>query len=328
MQWLAGRRSGPLSDERGFVGVFVAISIVVMLGMVGLAVDVGAMYHERRQLRNGADAAVLAIAEDCALGVGSCDESAAAGTASLYASDNASDGASAVDDVDLDFSAKTVYVETSTLDPDGGTVVEPYFSRVVGFDGATVHASAKAQWGYPSALQDVLPLVISECEFPHGEALPTPEKTLYFHDGNNAEPCNAQAGQDADGDGFLAGGFGWLQSDGDCGIYLAALTWIDIDPGSSPSTGCIPEDIFSLVGEKVPLPIFDDLVGVGTGGEYHISGFTLFEITGFNFGGEFKVNPPCGGDERCLSGFFTTGIVHEGEFGGEDRGIVIVKLIG
>ena len=36
MQWL--------TRDRGAVGIFVAISVVALLGMAGLAVDVGAMY--------------------------------------------------------------------------------------------------------------------------------------------------------------------------------------------------------------------------------------------------------------------------------------------
>jgi hypothetical protein len=90
--------------------------------------------------------------------------------------------------------------------------------------------------------------------------------------------------------------------------------------------GVLVNDISSLVGEPVPLPIFDDLVGVGVGGDYHIAGFALFVITGYNLGGQFHLNPPCFGDERCVSGYFTTGTVYDGEIGGEYRGIVIVKL--
>ena len=318
-----------LTDDRGFAGVMVAITIVVLLGMAGLAVDVGAMYQERRVLRNGADAAALAIAEDCALGATSCDQYTASVTAKSLADANSDDGASAVDSVVINTSAQTVAVTLSTLDPDGRTTLDPYFAEVVGFDGATVRAEAIAQWGFPSAGY-ALPLVISECEFPFGSGLPTPQQTIYFHDGNNTEPCNAQAGHDADGDGFLAGGFGWITSGTGCESYLTIGTWKDDDPGSSPSNGCVPSDVFELIGEAIPLPIFDDIVGVGTNGRYRISSFALFQITGFNFGGQYKypANPPCRGDERCVSGRFTTGAIYEGEFGGPDRGFYLVKLIG
>ncbi len=315
-----------LNDERGAVGVFMAITIVVLFGMLGLAVDVGHMYQERGELRNGADAAVLAIAEDCALGVGSCDASTARSKAEEYATDNASDGYAAVDSVELDVAEKSVRVVTKTLTAEGDNVLRPFFASVVGFDGSTVYGDATAVWGYPASMRNVLPLIISECEFPGPGSLPGPLETLYFHDGNNTEPCNAVAGQDTDGDGKLSGGFGWLKTNGTCVSSMAEEDWVITDTGSSTSSGCSAPYISSLIGTAVPLPIFDDITGVGSNGRYHVAGFAMFVITGYNFGGQYKVNPPCHGDERCVSGYFTTGIVHDGEIGGSNRGIVIVKL--
>lgn len=318
-----------LRRDSGAVGVFVAITIAVLLGLVGLTIDVGAMYWERRELQNGADAAALAIAEECALETSLCNDFSADSLAKTYASNNASDGKADIAGLDLDVPRKTVYVHTSTLNADGTTKFDPFFAEVVGFGGSTIHAEATAIWGYPSSLF-ALPLVISMCEFPGTDQLPTPEATFYFHDGNNEEPCNAQAGHDADGDGFLAGGFGWLTGDGenDCEVFIATGSWESADPGSSPTNGCVPADLNLTVGEPVPLPIFDDIVGVGAGGSYRIAAFAMFVITGYNFGGQFKVNPPCGGDKRCMSGYFTEGIVYEGEIGGPNNGIVIVKLVG
>ncbi|MDP2622255.1 MAG: pilus assembly protein [Actinomycetota bacterium] len=317
-----------LNDDRGAVGVFMAITIVVLLGAVGLTIDVGALYRERRELRNGADAGALAIAEDCALGVSTCNSGQARALAKDYANANASDRFADVIDVDLDLSAKTVTVHLGTLTDAGGRNFEPFFARVVGFTGTTVHATATARWGYPSELWAHLPLIISECEFPQGTSVPTPEQVFYFHDGNNAEPCNAQAGLDADGDGFLAGGFGWLTTDSGCERYLLSERWYDADPGSSPSTGCEVSYVGALVGDEVALPIFDDILGVGAGGTYHIAGFALFHITGYHFGGQYSVNPPCRGDQRCVSGYFTSGIVYDGKPGGDDHGFAVIELVG
>lgn len=320
-----------IDDERGAAGVMIAITIAVLLGMAGLAVDVGAMYQERRVLSNGADAAALAIAEDCALGTASCDQFTAKVTAQAFANANSDDGVSAVDSVKINQGNQTVTVVLSTLTTDGDTRLDPYFAEVVGFEGSTIRAQAIAQWDAPRALRTFLPLIISECEFPNGADLPTAQRVIYFHDGNSAEPCNAQAGLDTDGDGFLAGGFGWLDTPGACEIFLETGTWRSDDPGSSPTVGCDPSYLAGLVGEEIPLPFFNDLYGVGTNGQYHIAGFGMFEITGFNFGGSYKMpigTPPCSGDERCLSGRFTSGAIYDGEFGGQDHGIVLVKLIG
>jgi hypothetical protein len=137
---------------------------------------------------------------------------------------------------------------------------------------------------------------------------------------------------DTDGDGLLAGGFGWLISpSGDCRVNLTAGQWISEDPGASPTTGCDPAFMLGLVGEEVPLPFFNDVDGLGSNGRYRVAGFGMFHITGFNFGGQYKAPlgaVPCQGDERCISGYFTTGVVYDGEPGGSDHGLVIVELTG
>ena len=52
--------------------------LVVLIGVGALVIDSGALYAERRQLQNGADAAALAVAQDCA--DGHCGRATAART--------------------------------------------------------------------------------------------------------------------------------------------------------------------------------------------------------------------------------------------------------
>jgi hypothetical protein len=318
-----------LSDDRGAVAVFIAITIAVLLGFAGLVIDVGAMYHERRQLQNGADAAALAIAEACARGEVGCTQGTARPMAKDYAEANAEDGYADVADVQIDFSARTVTVRTSTLNSDGTTVLPPMFAGVVGFDGATISATAVAQWGHPSALFNFLPLIISQCEFDNVSTIPSATMTIYFHSGNNQNPCRAQAGLDADGEEFMPGGFGWLDTPGKvCETYLQSATWARLEPGNSPTPGCSPGYVASLTAKPIPLPVYDGIRDQGRTGQFHIHGFAYFQITGYNFGGQYKLNSPCSGDDRCVRGFFTTGVIFDGDLGGEDLGISIVKLIG
>ena len=318
-----------MRGDRGATSVMVAVTLAALLGMAGLSVDAGALHQERRELSNGADAAVLAIAEDCALGTRPCDAATAQATAAAYAVENTRDGSADVVDLSLDTAQRTISVVTGTRNPDGTSKVRPFFAQVIGWEGATVKASATAIWGYPRTVRVNLPLIISECEFPRTTPVPTPERVLYFHDGNNAETCNAMAGMDTDGDGVLAGGFGWLLSDG-CDAMLTADLWYSVDPGTSPPASCSPVGFESLMEKEIPIPIFDDLEMVGAGGRYHLVGFGLFHVTGYNFGGQYKepATPPCSGDERCISGYFASGVVYEGEPGGEDWGFAIVKLTG
>ena len=74
--------------ERGAVAVIVAIMMVVILGCAAIAIDVSAMWAEKRQLQNGADAGALAIAQNCARGA--CGTPST--TAQTYAVANRNDG--------------------------------------------------------------------------------------------------------------------------------------------------------------------------------------------------------------------------------------------
>ena len=325
-----------LNRDEGVSLVLVALSLVALVGFVGLAIDAGRVFDERRQLSRGADAAVLAIATDCATGAKPCDDGTALATGEEYADANSEDGASVIDGFELDTDEQRIWVRTKTIDADTGTDEFPLvFMAALGIDSTTVHAEAEAVWGYPTGAT-ALPLIFSDCEWfklldpDTGMPDPGEEVTLFFHDGNTTEDCNAQAGQDSDGDGRLAGGFGWLDTDGGCSATVYEGDWVGEDPGASPSTGCSADELRELLlsGEPVLVPYFDDVDGLGAGGEYHIIGVGAFIPTGYNFGGQYKENEPCSGDERCISGYFTTDVVDTGDLGGENRGVVIVRLVG
>ena len=327
-----------LTRDDGATIVIVAIAMVGLIGIVGLVVDAGLIFGERRQLSRGADAAVLAVAADCATKAKPCDDPTALATAEAYADANADDGVSAIDAIELDTAERRVWARTESVDADTGDhFVELLFMPVFGYTGQTVHAEATAIWGYPTG-GSALPLIISKCEYDRWVPPDTgPNEslivTIYFHDGNTAEECAAQAGQDTDGDGFLSGGFGWLTTDGECVAAVEDGNWVYEDPGASASTGCSPDELRALILDKtVIIPYFDDTQGLGANGQYHIAGLGAFHVTGYNFGGQYRepssLLAPCGGDERCLSGYFTTAQIADGQLGGEDFGVVVVKLIG
>jgi Flp pilus assembly protein TadG len=56
--------------EDGVAGIIVALSLVMTLGMLGLAVDGGSFLMKRRQMVNTSDAAALSYAISCVLGKG------------------------------------------------------------------------------------------------------------------------------------------------------------------------------------------------------------------------------------------------------------------
>ncbi len=381
-----GRRIGSADDE-GATVVFAAVIMVGMLAMAAFAIDFGSVWEERRQLQNGADAAALAIAEDCARGLcgGGYDEYA---IAEIYVDGNARDAAAWAYQVDLDLSAREVTVYNATEDPNGDHEHDLMFARAVGFDDFTIGADATVVWGFPLQIA-TFPIIISECEWektdpgwPGGDASTNesdppdynnPGIEIQFHDGNATEDCAAQAGQDQDGDGRLPGGFGWLQSvNCEAEVYGASQSdpnnidygWAPGDTGSSPSSGCADsngstieglllgyDQYGGLIGKTIFIPYFDDLWtgpanGTGPCGSngkcYHISGYGAFHVTGYRFSGGPKytrwVNPPLSGapcsgpgqnDVRCLAGYFVNTVyTGDGDLGGEDRGVVVIRFSG
>jgi hypothetical protein len=319
-------------DERGATGVFVAVCLVSLIGMTAFTLDFAALYQERRELQNGADAAVLAVAEDCAEGVVDCVESLLTGTAETYADANATDDAATVDsvlpgiDVDGEACGQCVTVNTST-DGSSGSLLAYRFAPVLGCencDGKTVHASATAVWGAPTSLA-TLPLAIGECEFDMISGDNTGEyQVITFHDPD--EPCDDPVNKD------LPGGFGWLDAD-NCQADVDAGNMASADPGASPGgTGCTPEHFVSMQNQEILVPVFDFVGGTGTNGEYRILGFAAFILEGYSLGGQYTWNltkAQCAASKRCIAGRFTRFVTSApGEVGeAPDLGVYLVKLI-
>lgn len=357
MRWLkplSTRAATRLRDESGVTIVFIAVVLLGLLAMTAFVIDFGRIWQERRELQAGATAAALAVGEDCARDL--CDavynESA---IADVYADANATDGAAAIHGIALDLTAQTVEVVTATEEADGASSMDMFFARIIGFDTITVGAGATVAWGHPQTVS-AIPLIISDCDWlkddpegwPGGTADDLPDATdplpassivtLIFHDSTGAEECNAHPGHDIDGDGKLPGGFGWLDTAGNC-IAQVFNGWVDADPGSAPSTGCNSSELEALLLDNGPvyIPYFSDIEGRGAGGEYEVSGYGAFVVAGYNFAGQFKeyrsplTSLPCSGSTRCLAGWFVKDVDNGGAggpLGGDDRGITVIQLIG
>ena len=150
------------NGERGAVAVMTAVALVVLLFFAALAIDVGLMYEERAQLQSSADAAALALAQDCAAG-DPCQPDTMLARAEQYATANVRDAT-----VDVDQPVKTgnkVKVAVHSLDSDGAGSLALNFGFVTGREEAAVGATATASWAAPSRGPAILPIIISRCDF-------------------------------------------------------------------------------------------------------------------------------------------------------------------
>jgi Flp pilus assembly protein TadG len=134
-----------LDGERGATAVVFALLLVPMLGFAAIAVDVGALYAERARLQVGADAAAIAVAQDCSRG--NCGNMLATAQALIDANDTEGTAAQPV------LSSDPLSVTVT-----GGLPVEHWFAPVIGHDSTRVSATATVGWGGPSGGTAVLPL--------------------------------------------------------------------------------------------------------------------------------------------------------------------------
>ncbi|KIS26609.1 hypothetical protein TV39_15135 [Arthrobacter sp. SPG23] len=304
--------------ERGAAAVIVAFTMVVLLGFTALAVDVGAVYAEKAQLQNGADATALAIANDCAKGLNCPTAMGAAGN--RLADVNANDSSSGVFSVTQP-NATTVRVETNaqaagSTDDSFGL----FFARVLGNESAVIHAVAQASWGAPSEAT-TLPWTISQCVFKKyltpsqlaelsstgtftGDPIPTHILLRYDENTPDYPGCAPQ-------NGYAEGGFGWLDRDTGCSADInIAESEVGNDPGNDFPSECTGI-ISSLMKDPVLIPIFSTATGTGQHATYGLVGFIAFQITGYKFGGTPALTnldpaaPSCTGNCRGIQGYFT-----------------------
>ncbi|MBS1195625.1 MAG: hypothetical protein H6R33_345 [Actinobacteria bacterium] len=344
-----------LQRDEGVSLVLIGVMLAVILGLAGMAVDLGAVYAERRELRNGADAAALAIAEDCGMGTRPCNDPTALSTAEQYADANAWDNDSAVESVNLAFTGPTtgsVRVVTSAWDAAAGQAgVRVPLMSMLGFGRVNVGAAATAIFDHPASGGGI-PLIIGECEFCTAIGGCPPELGRIFGPGTSATlvfkdpskdpsaPCPADpAGKDA------PGSFGWLDTDGTmCWVETEVeLPMLPADPGVSPSTGCDPADLMRILQSPVLIPIYNAICSDPDGTQcedgdaggantyYRVPGWASFQLTDYYLGGQYR-HPSgfsCGtGDssDRCIRGYFTKNTVYTGKVGGQNFGVVLVKL--
>ncbi len=180
-----------VQGDEGAIATIVAILLGfgVLTGVLGITVDVGHLYAERRELQNGADAAALAVAQECAAGV-NCTTAAATTTSTNIASQNASDNAAGVNLVcgvsfpglsacpassgawadcpTTSMPSYSVQVRTRTRTPGGSTLLPPFFARALvgngAYQGTTVIACARARKlnaGHGTGLA----MTVSKCEW-------------------------------------------------------------------------------------------------------------------------------------------------------------------
>jgi Flp pilus assembly protein TadG len=335
-----------LDDDSGAISILVTFLIAsgVVIGLLAMVVDIGRLFNERRVLANGADAAALAVARECAIDDEQCETSAPSIASSLADANAGPDEVSRLDELcgsgDLgacralgshawecqtaDNYPNYARVRTSTEESDGGTLVPSVFAQAFGFDGQGMWACSQAIWGTARGAIVTFPLALSACDYvsetsaiieifkpPSFKPGRGPTCTVIDNDGNE------QVLQD------MVNGFFYVQLDDtrrDC-LTPVPVNIGDVLPRSDNIVQlCGPdyEDAFqSYIGVETPLPVFDALPsGGGIGGTtMRVASFVAFTLRGYRLGGRRTFGGPPGGwpsecraNNRCFYGDFGTAV--------------------
>ncbi|WP_171041211.1 pilus assembly protein TadG-related protein [Sinomonas susongensis] len=304
--------------------MMVAILALVLIGVGAIAVDVGRIYSKRGELQNGADAAALAVADNCARYASSTGCSTGVSTTSLalqYAKDNSLTSTANVSDPIIDTVAGTVTVTATVKEPSGSNSLSLTLANALGFSSAQVGATATASWGYPTKGQSILPLAMEACELNVNSSSATPIPQKVITQGGGGADCN---GTNPSNQNF-PGGFAWLSptGPGPCQVTATAgpesvlSTWIQTSNGASLPNGCgslfTAGDPNYVLGQTVAVPVYDDLSSSppvsnpnanGNNTWYHIAKWAGFHVLGWNFPGSTAGPAVWNKSEKGIYGYF------------------------
>lgn len=297
-QWRARPATGLSRQEQGSTLIYVSLSLMVLLGFAGIALDGSYAYSQRSRMQVAADAAALAGARLVALEENTSDIGAQ--VKSIAFTNGASDVSwTLIND------GTGIHVETRRD-------YETWFAKLFGIDTITLGAVAEAEAFSVAGVTELLPLttMCTDAGFAEGKVY-----TLWDLDKN------------------APGSFGWLDWDGGSagnGELVANIsnparsgTWnigehVPAGPAVKNSPA-IRSAIRQWLGNPVTIPLYSSVSGSGSNATYKICGFAEFVITGYKFKG----------GDKWIQGMFVRNIKY-GEAGpadGASYGVKDVRLL-
>lgn len=259
--------------EKGQVLVFVALALILLIGVAALAVDVGHFYAERRHMQNAADAAALAGAREICFGDPTQAETVAMDYATVR---NRAEDAQVT--VTGGLSVTVVTSETA----------ETYFGGVIGIESVNVNAVASAMCGRATSASGLWPVAFEQSDwFMLYDSENGCGEPFYVWDSEKIIDCETyDCDLDDDGrDDILVGGNrGWLDfsvalgplqddcvqsgcgaSEVACHIRSDSGGILDLPvclPGDSGVKAGVKNAVDDRIGDYVRIPLFE---GIGCG---------------------------------------------------------------
>ena len=291
-------------SEEGQSLILVSLMIVVLMGFLAIAVDVGRVYAERRRMQNAADAGALAGARAICLGQSAA---AAINTANDYAV-NRNGAQTATASVNLQDSGGSITVTARET-------VNLFLAGFLGDSVTDVAATATASCGSASRMCNFWPIAFSLPKWNAMKAV-TPFCGREFVVIDSGKICGVDYDCDTNGDGvddiMMGGARGWLDlpwpntllfptpCHSNCGQNKLGCFLENPYPGTISLPACIRSEPGTMTsafmtaggeaGKIVHIPLYDGECGSGDpsilgdcGGHeaYHITEVGCVEVVSF-----------------------------------------------
>lgn len=276
-----------ITNDRGQAAVITVMFLATLLGAVAMVLDVGSWFREQRDTQSDADAAALASAQALPTDLGQANALAV-----QYLNKNVA-GAS----TQISFSTANVPNDTVTVkvsrDAPGN------FSRLFGINSVNVHATAKARAGGLQAAKWVAPIAVNilhpdlNCGNSNGKPVPCFGKATQLDLDNLHQPGSGTAAGafslinlEANNTGNIGAGTigGWIVTGYDQYMELGNY---NVAPSTLWNDSHVKEAMADrLSGDPVLLfPIYDRIIGSGSGAEYHVVGWVAFHVSSYEANG-------------------------------------------
>ncbi len=284
---------------------------MVLLGAVGVSVDVARAVAVTRSAQNSADAVALAMGKDCVVRGGLA--TATAYNRFIRTDPAIGKGQSQSLTAGGCTSGSVTATATETMDYT--------FAKLVGMTNTLRTRPATARWGQ-LASGVIFPFTFSNCAFPDSfiagnSGTPGTLLMLYGHGVRTSCPRDGNtSGQSSNSKGFVQYG---------CQLTSVGGTLTDANGNSFVGTECDGANLDFFVGKDVLLPVWGSAVGNPGGSQYTITSLVGFHVLGWSGNGNnrggamsarctasspsgFKGDPATLGDDTkpCLFGYVTS----------------------
>jgi len=250
--------------ERGGIAVATALLLPVFLGLAALAVDTAGVWAARQQVINGADAAALAVATDCA--AGNCGDIKPTAESYFFANNEAAKLA------DLKAGSGWIYVDGRQTRATGTWLIRHFFAGALGFPTGSLSVESTAAWAPVASSTSGVALAVSWCTFRAGAPVNGGPAVRIDLTAQPSGSCTGPTG------GSTTGGAMWTttSSGSVCGTTAAVQTAVSqYQPTASRPAGCTSGYLSGLVGRVVDVPVW----GSVSGGSAQVYGWASLRVT-------------------------------------------------